>query len=58
MIPDDIIAGIIRMLIRIKRKDFRFYFAKAYFENMYQDSDNINKAKFFVDGVKSYDKFL
>jgi hypothetical protein len=53
-----IIAGIIRISIHIGRKDFRFYFAKACFGVVYKSIDNIKKAKYFIMGIRSYDKYL
>lgn len=40
------------------RKEFEFYFAKAYIKVASDDENETKKAKYFMKGIKFYDRYL
>jgi hypothetical protein len=52
------ITAFLWLFLYIKRKDFRFYFAKRFFEVMLDKEDETEKIKYIVSGIESYNKYL
>jgi uncharacterized short protein YbdD (DUF466 family) len=53
-----VIAGIIWIIIRSMKEDFRFYFAKACFASISERMEELKRARYLLMGMKSYDKYL
>ncbi|MDQ6866357.1 MAG: hypothetical protein M3044_21330, partial [Thermoproteota archaeon] len=51
-------AGILKMVFAIARKDFRLYFARGCFRIVQDKMDEVEKMRYFVKGVNSYNLFL
>jgi hypothetical protein len=52
------VAGFLRILAYHIRKEFEFYFAKAYIKVASDDDNETKKAKYFMKGIKFYDRYL
>jgi hypothetical protein len=52
------VSIIIKLLLEHSRKKFPLYYAKACFKMITEDSDQIDKARFFKTGLIWYNKFL
>jgi hypothetical protein len=52
------VAGFLRILAYHIRKEFEFYFAKAYIKVASDDENETKKAIYFMKGIKFYDRYL
>lgn len=52
------IAGLIRIVTQIAKKEFRFYFTKGYCKIISEKKDNFEKLKYLFPLIKSYNKYL
>jgi hypothetical protein len=52
------LGGFLRIVSQIKKKEFRFYFAKACFNIVSKQEDDYKKIRYFLLGLNSYNKYL
>jgi hypothetical protein len=52
------VAGFLRILAYNIRKEFEFYFAKAYIKVASDDDNETKKSKYFMKGIKFFDRYL
>ena len=53
-----VIAGILKVVFAIARKEFRLYFARGCFRIIQEKDDEVEKMKYFVKGLNSYNLYL
>jgi hypothetical protein len=51
-------GGFLRIITRIIKKEFRFYFAKACFNIVLKQEDDYKKIEYLLLGIDSYNKYL
>jgi hypothetical protein len=51
-------GGLLWIILRVVRKEFRFYFAKACFIIISKEEDDYRKIKYLLMGLNSYNKYL
>ena len=60
IVPSFFIVGsaLIKILYLISRRQFRYYFAKAYFSMLLKGEDHVEKTRYLVEALNSYNKYL
>jgi hypothetical protein len=58
IVISSIIGGLLWIIIQSRKKEFGFYFGKAFIEIASKENDETKRANYFINGVKFYDKYL
>ena len=51
-------AGILKVVFAVARKEFRLYFARGCFRIIQEKDDEVEKMRYFVKGLNSYNLYL
>jgi hypothetical protein len=60
IVPSFFIVGsaLIKILFLISGRQFRYYFAKAYFSMLLKSEDDVEKMRYLIEVLNSYNKYL
>ena len=60
IVPSFFIVGsaLIKILILVSRRQFRYYFAKAYCSILQKSEDDVEKMRYLIGFISSYNKYL
>ena len=53
-----VMAGILKVVFAVARKEFRLYFARGCFRIIQEKDDEVEKMRYFVKGLNSYNLYL
>ena len=53
-----VIGGVIWIVLHMSRKEFRFYFAKAFVGIASKEKEEAKKVKYVIEGIKFYNRYL
>jgi hypothetical protein len=51
-------SALLKIIMLNSRKEFRFYFAKTSFRVISKEEDNVEKMRYVIRGLNSYNKYL
>jgi hypothetical protein len=51
-------SALLKIIVLNARKEFRFYFAKASFKVISKKEDNVERIRYVIKGLNSYNKYL